>query len=134
MTNSCSVHEFHLFFASKYCVDCKFPPPTAPPTITPGSASVVVTEGEVATLTCTATGDPIPDQTWSRNGTQLTSGGRYQISSDGRVLTVRQVNEEQDEGVFTCHASNNAGSNSADVAVSVQGKKEGHGKGGGETR
>ena len=120
------------FLPPSICEIVHFPPPTAPPTITPGSTSVVVTEGEVATLTCTATGDPIPDQTWSRNGTQLTPGGRYQISSDGRVLTVQQVNEEQDEGVFTCHASNDAGSDSADIAVSVQGETEEEGRGGGE--
>ena len=62
----------------------------------------------------------------------MTPGGRYQISSDGRVLTVQQVNEEQDEGVFTCHASNDAGSDSADIAVSVQGETEEEGRGGGE--
>ena len=92
------------------------------PVVTAAESSITVIEGSTATLTCLATGDPVPDQTWSRNGTQLTSGGRYQISSDGRVLTVQQVNEEQDEGVLTCHASNDAGSDSADIALSVLSK------------
>ena len=53
------------------------------------------------------------------------SGGRYQISSDGRVLTVQGVTETQDEGVFTCHASNIAGNDSADVTLSVLSKQYG---------
>lgn len=97
-------------------------PPTAPPTITPGLASVVVTEGNAAVLTCTAIGDPIPIQTWSRNGNRLTSGARYQISGSGSVLTVQQVTESQDEGVFTCHASNEAGNDTTAITLSVQGR------------
>ena len=59
----------------------------------------------------------------------MTSGGRYQISDDGRMLTVQGVSEDQDEGVFTCHASNEAGADSADITVSVQGEEgEGEGK------
>ena len=85
--------------------------------------SVIVTEGNDAILMCTATGDPVPVQSWSQNGNQLTSGGRYQISGNSSVLTVQQVTEVQDEGVFTCHASNEAGSDSATVTLSVQGTR-----------
>ena len=92
------------------------------PVVVATELSITAIEGDEANLTCLATGDPVPFQTWSRNGTQLTSGGRYQISGDGRVLTVQQVSEDEDEGMFTCHASNDAGSDSADIAVSVQGE------------
>ena len=94
---------------------------TAPPTIIADSVNVVAIEGNMVTLICNATGDPVPDQTWSRNGNELMSSGRYQISADGRVLTVRGVIEAQDEGVFTCHASSMAGNDSATVTLSVQG-------------
>ena len=94
---------------------------TAQPTIVADSASLVVTEGSMVALMCTATGDPDPVQSWSRNGSPLMTGGRYQISGNGSVLTVQQVNEAQDEGVFTCHASNSAGSDSDTVTLSVQG-------------
>ena len=97
-------------------------PPTAPPTIIADSAIVVAIEGNTVTLSCNATGDPVPVQTWSRNGNELMSGGRYQISADGRVLTVQGVTEAQDEGMFTCHASNMAGNDSATITLSVQGK------------
>ena len=82
---------------------------------------MVVTEGNAAVFTCTSTGDPIPVQTWFRNGNQLTSGGRYQIGSNGRMLTVQQVTEAQDEGTFVCNASNAAGYDSAIITLSVQG-------------
>jgi hypothetical protein len=94
---------------------------TAPPTVTADSTTVVVVEGNTVTLVCNATGDPVPVQTWSQNGNELTSGGRYQISLDGRVLTVQGVTEAQDEGEFTCHASNLVGNDSADITLSVQG-------------
>ena len=82
---------------------------------------MVVIEGNTVALVCNATGDPVPVQTWSRNGNELMSGGRYRISSDGRVLTVQGVTEAQDEGEFTCHASNVAGNDSATLTLSVQG-------------
>ena len=93
------------------------------PDLSVAEPSVTVIEGGAATLTCLATGDPAPVQTWSRNGNELTSGGRYQISSDGRVLTVQGVTEAQDEGEFTCHASNMAGNDSADITLNVLSKQ-----------
>ena len=92
------------------------------PDISVAEPSVTVVEGGTATLTCLATGDPVPVQTWSQNGNRLISGGRYQISSDGRVLTVQGVMEAQDEGMFTCHASNMAGNDSADITLNVLSK------------
>ena len=94
---------------------------TAPPTVTADSATVVTIEGNTVVLVCNATGDPVPVQSWSQNGSVLTSGGQYNISSDGRVLAVQGVTEAQDEGEFTCHASNVAGNDSATLMLSVQG-------------
>ena len=95
--------------------------PVVAPDILVPERSITVIDGSMAMLTCLAMGDPDPVQSWSRNGSPLTSGGRYQISGNGSVLTVQQVNEAQDEGVFTCHASNSAGSDSDTVTLSVQG-------------
>ena len=73
----------------------------------------------MATLSCTATGDPIPDQSWSRNETALESSSRFQISADGSSLAIRNVGVA-DGGVYTCHASNSAGTASATVMLDVQ--------------
>ena len=96
---------------------------TVVPDIAALEPNVTVIEGSMATLTCSATGDPVPFQSWSWNGNVLTSGGRYQISGNGSVLTVEQVTEAQDEGVFTCHASNEAGEDSATVTLNVLSKQ-----------
>ena len=96
--------------------------PTVAPTVSAAETSITVIEGNMATMTCVATGDPIPETTWSQSGTQLMSGGRYEISDTGAVLTVRQVTEAQDEGVFSCHASNPAGSDSASITLNVLSK------------
>lgn len=49
----------------------------------------------------------------------LESGSRFQISLDGRVLTISDVGLE-DVGVYTCHASSIAGTASDTVTLDVQ--------------
>lgn len=90
--------------------------------ITADVSMVTVLAGSVASLRCTATGDPLPVQSWARNGTAVVSGSRFQITDGGRVLTVSSVTEE-DGGVYTCHASNTIGTDSSTVVLNVQCKK-----------
>ena len=40
------------------------------------------------------------------------------------MLTVQGVVEAQDEGMFTCHASNLAGNDSADITLNVLSKQQ----------
>ncbi len=82
---------------------------------------MVVLQGASASLCCASTGEPVPIQTWSRNGTAL-SGSRYLISDDGMVLTISDVMQD-DVGVYTCHASNIAGEDSATVVLDVNCKR-----------
>lgn len=91
------------------------------PTVRAAEDSVTVVVGNTATMTCTATGDPTPVQTWNRNGIPVSGGTRFQISADGSVLRVSEVREE-DEGVYTCQASNPASSVSDTVTLNVIGK------------
>ncbi len=69
------------------------------------------------TLSCMATGDPTPSQSWSRNGTPL-SDPRFQVTSNGTVLAVSDV-READQGNYTCHASNLVGFHTAVVYLDV---------------
>ncbi len=90
--------------------------------ISADSAVVAVVRGNTAILRCTATGEPVPLQTWTRNGLTVSeSGSRFQTSENGRVLTISAVREE-DGGVYMCHASSTAGRDSATVTVDVQGE------------
>ena len=90
------------------------------PSITADSPSVTSVQGAMATLWCVSTGIPIPVQSWTRNGV-VVSGSRIQVSGDGRTLTVSLAREE-DEGTYTCHASNYVGTSSDNVTLEVFGK------------
>ena len=83
---------------------------------------------------CTATGDPSPVLTWTRDGVDIPGtgmSGQYSLESDGAVLIVESVRVE-DEGDFQCHASNVAGMAADTVTLDVIGESkfylaEGHG-------
>lgn len=87
------------------------------PVIIADSVVVTAIQGSTATLRCTASGEPVPNQTWTRDGAAV-SGSQFLISVDGRVLTLTSVTVE-DRGVYTCHASNTAGTDSATVTLDV---------------
>jgi len=87
------------------------------PLIVATDAMVTAVTGTSTTLHCTATGDPTPLQTWTRNGISI-SDSRFQVLSGGSALMISNVREE-DQGPYQCHASNVVGSNSATVNLDV---------------
>lgn len=80
-------------------------------------AMVTAVTGMVTTLRCTATGDPVPLQSWTRNGAAIVDS-RFQVLANGVALQISDVREE-DQGLYRCHASNIAGTNSATVNLNV---------------
>ena len=81
-----------------------------PPTITPHPIDVTITEGTPHTLTCTATGEPLPLITWSRGGEVLSTQGS---------LSLEPSAQRSNAGTYTCTATNTAGSDSVDITVDV---------------
>ena len=66
--------------------------------------------GEAAQLSCQIVGRPLPDIKWFRFGKELVQSRKYKMSSDGRTHTLTVMTEEQeDEGVYTCVATNEVG-------------------------
>lgn len=66
--------------------------------------------GEAAQLSCQIVGRPLPDIKWYRFGKELIQSQKYKMSSDGRTHTLTVMTEEQeDEGVYTCMATNEVG-------------------------
>lgn len=66
--------------------------------------------GEAAQLSCQIVGRPLPDIKWYRFGKELVQSRKYKMSSDGRTHTLTIMTEEQeDEGVYTCMATNEVG-------------------------
>ena len=99
-----------------------------------------VNETYPVTFTCSATGIPPPEVTWTRSGVVLdesvdarislsnpsdpetvsTDGGN--ISSVSRNLTLSNT-RDNDSGTYTCVASNAAANVTQDFGLIVQGKK-----------
>ncbi len=85
-------------------------PLAVPPVITSASNSTVL-ENTQHTTRCSATGDPAPSIEWAFEGRVL--------PSTGGVLTFGTISRE-DGGVYTCTASNAAGTASEQVYIDVQ--------------
>ncbi|XP_071373120.1 hemicentin-1, partial [Centroberyx affinis] len=83
-----------------------------PPSIQAGPRVMKVQVGHPVELPCVARGVPEPTLTWVRDGQQ------YPVSSDGS-LALSHVGLD-DEGTYTCMASNTAGSDEAQVQLLVQ--------------
>uniref|UniRef100_A0A3P9M5Q9 Ig-like domain-containing protein n=1 Tax=Oryzias latipes TaxID=8090 RepID=A0A3P9M5Q9_ORYLA len=66
--------------------------------------------GESGTLTCGIIGRPLPEIKWYRFGKELIQSRKYKMSSDGRNHSLSILTDEQeDEGMYTCRAINEAG-------------------------
>ena len=69
-------------------------------------------EGGIASLTCQATGEPVPTISWHFNNTLLANGTKYATSETSvntttisSTLTIMSV-ESSDVGTYTCNATN----------------------------
>ncbi|KAB5530702.1 hypothetical protein PHYPO_G00132430 [Pangasianodon hypophthalmus] len=84
------------------------------PEIGPDSSTEVVKEGGAVSLSCTAEGNPEPEVTWSfQSKTRVT--GRRQTT-----LTISEASLD-DDGVYTCTATNDLGSDTRTVSLRVEG-------------
>uniref|UniRef100_A0A3Q2Z2N6 Ig-like domain-containing protein n=1 Tax=Hippocampus comes TaxID=109280 RepID=A0A3Q2Z2N6_HIPCM len=66
--------------------------------------------GESGTLSCGIIGRPLPEIKWYRYGKELIQSRKYKMSSDGRNHSlIIMTDEQEDEGLYTCRAINEAG-------------------------
>ncbi|CAK8691082.1 unnamed protein product [Clavelina lepadiformis] len=65
-------------------------------------------------IDCTASGLPEPTIEWLRGSTYLLDIGKIRIARDGRYIEIVNAHQE-DEGLYTCKATNRAGMDSASV-------------------
>uniref|UniRef100_A0A3Q3W3C5 Ig-like domain-containing protein n=1 Tax=Mola mola TaxID=94237 RepID=A0A3Q3W3C5_MOLML len=82
-----------------------------PPSIQAGPRVMKVQVGHPVELPCVVRGVPEPTLTWTQDGT------RYPVSADGS-LALRNVGLD-DEGIYTCTATNTAGKDEAQVQLLV---------------
>jgi len=85
-------------------------PAAAPARITEAPRSVKVLDNSVLSLVCRASGNPVPEISWSRGGRRLlpTSPKRYTIIdiTGGSVLWIKPVKARWDDGFVDCVANN----------------------------
>uniref|UniRef100_A0A8C6L6D7 Contactin 3b n=1 Tax=Nothobranchius furzeri TaxID=105023 RepID=A0A8C6L6D7_NOTFU len=63
-----------------------------------------------ATITCEAEGIPSPQYRWSLNGTAIDLGSDYRRHMSGGSLIIRNLDKDQDTGIYQCMAFNTWGS------------------------
>ncbi|XP_041832706.1 leucine-rich repeat and fibronectin type-III domain-containing protein 2-like [Melanotaenia boesemani] len=89
-----------------------------PPRIIQHTHRMLILEGQMATLSCEATGDPNPTIHWMSPDEQLL-GNSSQITVFSNGTLSITIATSKDYGTFTCIASNVAGESSASVEVSI---------------
>ena len=76
-----------------------------------------VIEGQNVTLSCNASGNPVPTITWTRNSSVLTSSvPRISFGAESRELTITSINRA-DSGEYRCVANNSEGNVTSDAAT-----------------
>nr|XP_036865807.1 hemicentin-1 [Manis javanica] len=90
-----------------------------PPKIQRGHKLMKVQAGQRVDLPCNAQGMPLPVITWSKDGSAMLVDGVQHISSPDGTLSINQA-VLSDAGIYTCVATNIAGSDETEIALRVQ--------------
>ena len=85
-------------------------------------------EGDTASFTCQATGEPVPTISWYFNGVILVNGMEHVISmmslnttTISSTLTIMDV-QSSDVGTYTCNATNVVSSDTSSGVLNVNGE------------
>ncbi|XP_035994180.1 obscurin isoform X2 [Fundulus heteroclitus] len=81
-----------------------------------------VTEGKHAKLSCFVTGHPKPHIIWRKDGTNISEGRRHVIYEDQAENFILKILycKQNDNGLYTCNATNMAGQTYSAVLVTVK--------------
>ncbi|XP_023249744.1 hemicentin-1-like [Seriola lalandi dorsalis] len=89
-----------------------------PPMIPPAQTELSVIQGFQALLPCAAQGSPEPRVSWEKDGATVANlPGKFTVLRSGELIIERA--EPGDAGVFTCVATNVAGSERRDIRLSI---------------
>ena len=78
--------------------------------------------GNTATISCAFNGQPAPSVVWRKDSDIVTSDERRKITSCATSSVLEIVSlEYEDEGVYSCYATNQLGSDSASLTLSLHG-------------
>ncbi|MBN3321676.1 VGFR1 factor, partial [Atractosteus spatula] len=82
-------------------------------------SSQVVNVSSAITLTCLAQGVPKPQLVWYKDNQELHQGSGILLSTGGSTLHIERITQE-DEGWYTCEATNERGSVESSAYITVQ--------------
>ena len=91
----------------------------SPITLTIGDNVTALTNTSI-TIQCPTSGEPTPTVTWTKDGEDLPSDGRYTVQDDGSLL-IDEAGED-DNAQYTCLAESVAGKDSASSTVKIVGE------------
>ena len=96
--------------------------------ISPEVMDQTLDEGDTASFTCQATGEPVPTISWYFNGGLLVNGIEHMISvmslnttTISSTLTIMNV-QSSDVGTYTCNATNVVSSDTSSGVLTVNGE------------
>ena len=89
------------------------------PSINPEVTDQTINEGNNASFTCQAIGEPIPTISWYFNDNPVNETTEYIIATN--VLQILNV-QSSDEGIYTCYATNVISIDSSSGRLTVNGK------------
>ncbi|XP_019490993.1 PREDICTED: hemicentin-1 [Hipposideros armiger] len=90
-----------------------------PPKIQRGPKLMKVQVGQRVDIPCSAQGTPLPVITWLRGGSAVLGDGGQHISNPDGTLSINQA-LLSDAGIYTCVATNIAGSDETEITLHVQ--------------
>ncbi|KAM7093056.1 hemicentin-2 [Molossus nigricans] len=99
----------------QYVVDVQVPPQLL---VAEGLGQVTTLVGQPLELSCQASGSPVPTIQWLQNGRPVEELAGVQVASQGTTLHIDRV-EPGHAGLFSCQATNEAGTAGAEVELSV---------------
>ena len=98
------------------------------PNISPEVINQAENEGDTASFTCQATGEPVPTISWYYNGILLVNGAKYMITemslnttTISNAIAIMSV-ESSDVGTYTCNATNVVSSDTSSGVLTVNGE------------
>lgn len=91
-----------------------------PPKIQRGPTIMKVQVGQRVDIPCSAQGTPLPVITWFTGGSAILVDGLQHISHPDGTFSIDQA-VLSDAGIYTCVATNIAGSDETEITLHVQG-------------
>ena len=91
----------------------------SPVSVTIGDNVTVLTDSDL-TIHCPATGSPMPEITWTKNGNKMSLGNMVNQLGNG-TLVIRKVSVDE-SGTYTCTATNIAGKSNGTTNVDAVGR------------